>query len=102
MPILGVSAAAITRTFDHLCSNCGQTHLAQPVTGMAVSLASAVPGQSSLCFTCPNCGAIEGFNTALAAADEGTEWRGQQAQRIRAIMLLLAIPRNNSVRGGSG
>lgn len=98
MPILGVNAAAITKTFDQVCANCGQTHLTQPLASLVTVNPLAVPGLSGLSFTCPNCGAIECFNTNLAAADEGPEYRGQQAQRIRALMLLLALPRNNSVK----
>lgn len=98
MPLLGVNAAAVIKTFDHACANCGQTHLTQPLASLAVVNVSVnvLAAFNSMSFACPACGAVECFNTALSAADEGTDYRGQQAQRIRALLLLVGLPRSNS------
>jgi hypothetical protein len=90
------------RTFDHHCDNCLNRNLAQPFSDIVVTNGGGVPGQSSMAFICPQCGAMEFWNTNLGPEDEDGEWRGTQAKRIRAIMLLLAVQRRNVAlrRGG--
>ena len=98
MPIIGL--APVARTFDQQCSNCGQVNSAVPFANLVIANPGAGPGNSSIGFTCPNCGALEFWNTNLGPEDESNEWRGLQARRIRALMLLLALARRNvAVRG---
>lgn len=99
MPIVNV--AAIARTLDLSCAACATETDAVPLATLALINPGGLPGQSGVAFTCPACGAVECFNTNLGPEDEGAEWRGTQARRIRALMLLLALQRRNvQIRGG--
>ena len=53
------------------------------------------PGVSALAVTCPVCGMVEAFNTALTEADEQHHWpwRAEQARLIRALMAHLGMKR---------
>lgn len=98
MPIVNVAVGQ--RTIDQLCSNCGVTNLAVPFASLTLINPGAGPGQSGISVTCLNCGAVECFNTNLGPEDESTEWRGTQARRIRALMVLVGLSRRNSAPKG--
>lgn len=53
----------------------------------------ASPGLSALAVTCPVCGSVEAFNTALTERDEthGLPWRAEQSRYIRALMAALRM-----------
>lgn len=98
MPILAV--ATVARTIDFICAACATEADAVPFANVTITNPGSGPGQSCVAFTCPQCGAVECFNTNLGPEDESNEWRGMQARRIRALMLLLALARRNvAVRG---
>lgn len=100
-----LNVAVGQRTIDQQCANCGQQNLSVPFGSLTLTNAGAGPGASAITYSCPNCGAVECFNTNLGPEDEGNEVRGQQARRIRALQVLLGLSRRNQaqqVHGGGG
>lgn len=83
--------------FAHHCDGCdrvfGDLGIEEQAGHARVSrVFGAAPGQSALAVTCPECGQVEAFNTALTARDEAAGLSARRAEQARLIRQLMAHP----------
>jgi hypothetical protein len=94
--LLAVDTTA--QTLDHHCDPCGHVSTGAAFSALTVSKSP----REALSYTCPSCGTVESFNTALTATDEAdttpqgsgayATTRGAQATLIRQLLVALGLP----------